>query len=220
MTGAETGRRRGKFITFEGGDGSGKSTQIGLAASWLGAAGYDVLKTREPGGTKIGEKIRAILLDPENADMADMAEMLLYAAARAQLAHEAIAPALEAGQLVVCDRWADSSYVYQGAARGLGEAVFAVNAYAAGALLSPDATILLDLNPEEALQRALQASAGSGHDRIEALGAGYHAKVRAAYLELAERFPKRICVIDAAGAPEAVHTRVKTALSKVLGNEV
>ena len=202
--------KRGKFVTFEGGDGCGKSTQVRLTVKWLKEAGHDAFSTREPGGTKLGEKIRSILLDPENAEMADMTEMLLYAASRAQLACEAIEPALADGKTVVCDRWADSSMVYQGAARGLGEAVRAVNALAAGELFSPDATILLDLDPETALLRAT----GSGReDRIEALGAAYQAKVREAYLKLAEREPERFFVIDASGSPEDVQQRVRAALS-------
>jgi len=200
---------RGKFITFEGGDGCGKSTQIRLAADYLAGEGYDLLLTREPGGTLIGEKIRAILLDPENAEMADMTEMLLYAAARAQITRDVIGPALAAGKLVICDRWADSSIAYQGAARGLGEAVSVVNAYAAGELFTPDATVLLDLDPGEALAR----SAGTeGRDRIETLGEEYQKKVRAAYLKLAAEEPERIRVIDAGGSPEEVHARVKEAL--------
>jgi len=201
--------RRGKFITFEGGDGSGKSTQIKLAAESLKAAGFDVMLTREPGGTKIGESIRALLLNPENAEMSDMTEMLLYAAARAQIVRETIEPALDAGRLVICDRWADSSMVYQGAARGLGEAVREVNMYAAGDLFQPDATILLDLDPGEALARA------GGGDRIEALGIEYQSKVRAAYLKLAADHPLRIHVIDAGGSPEEVHERVMDALSDI-----
>ena len=207
--------KRGKFITFEGGDGSGKSTQIRLAIQWLCESGEDVLLTREPGGTPIGEKIRGVLLDPDNAEMTDMTEMLLYAAARAQLAREIIEPVLKAGRNVVCDRWADSSMVYQGAARGLGKAVRVVNEYAAGELFSPDATILLDLDPEEALKRA---AGEGGIDRIEALGISYQEKVRAAYLELAAECPDRIHVIDASGSVEEVHARVRKALTGVLGN--
>jgi len=212
------GHNRGKFITFEGGDGSGKSTQIKLAADWLCDSGFDVFLTREPGGTRIGEKIRALLLDTENTDMTDMTEMLLYAAARAQLSREVIGPALDAGKLVVCDRWADSSMVYQGAARGQGDAVRIVNSYAAGDLFSPDATILLDLDPNEALLRAA-ASRGSGFDRIEALGAAYQEKVRAAYLSLAEREPGRIHVIDASGSPQDVSGRVRDALAGILSGD-
>jgi len=205
---------RGKFITFEGGDGCGKTTQIKLAAEYLAAEGYDYLLTREPGGTMIGEKIREVLLDPENAEMSDMTEMLLYAAARAQIAKEVIRPALAAGRLVVCDRWTDSSLVYQGAARGLGEVVRVVNSYAAGDLFAPDATILLYLAPDEAYARAV-AGAGSG-DRIEALGADYQNKVQSAYMKLAAYDPKRFFVIDASGSVTDVHERVKTALQKIL----
>jgi len=212
------GEKRGKFITFEGGDGCGKSTQIELAAEYLAEEGYDFLLTREPGGTLIGEKIRAILLDPDNAEMADMCEMLLYAAARAQIAKEVIEPALAAGRLVICDRWTDSSIVYQGAARGLGEAVRAVNAHAAGELFTPDATILLCLEPEEALSRAAAAAAGNG-DRIEALGAGYQERVHSAYLRLADSEPKRFHVIDAKGSPEEVHSRVKAAFVEIFSEE-
>jgi dTMP kinase len=208
----------GKFITFEGGDGTGKSTQIQLAARWLSEIGADVLITREPGGTGIGEKIRGLLLDPDNSDMSDMTEMLLYAAARAQLAFEVIAPALAEGRVVICDRWADSSIVYQGAARGIGEPVRVVNEFAAGELFSPDATILLDLDPEKALARA--AGGEGGGDRIETLGAEYQKKVRAAYLELASMDKGRISVIDADGSPEEVHVRIKTALSGILEAEV
>lgn len=204
---------RGKFITFEGGDGCGKSTQIKLAAEFLRAEGYDFLLTREPGGTRIGESIRSILLDPENSEMTDMTEMLLYAAARAQIAREIIEPALAGGRLVICDRWADSSMVYQGAARGIGEAVRVVNAYAAGDLFTPDATILLDLEPEEALGRL--AAAGGGRDRIEALGEEYQISVRAAYLQLAACEPDRFYVVDAGGSPDEVHARVKTALEEI-----
>jgi len=205
--------KRGKFITFEGGDGSGKSTQLQLTASWLTNNGYEVYLTREPGGTRIGEMIRELLLDPENTDMAAMTEMLLYAAARAQLAREKIEPALAEGAIVLCDRWVDSSMVYQGAARGLGEAVRSVNTIAAGNLFSPDITILLDLDPREALKRA---AGPEGGDRIEALGAGYQAKVRAAYLKLAGQEPARFHVIDASGRPEEVHLRIRIEISGFL----
>jgi len=208
---------RGKFITFEGGDGCGKTTQIGLAEDYLAAEGYDCLFTREPGGTAIGEKIRSILLDPENAEMADICEMLLYAAARAQIAQEVIGPALAEGRLVICDRWTDSSLVYQGEARGLGEAVRFVNEYAAGELYAPDATILLHVPPEEALARA--AAGGGKGDRIEALGVEYQSRVQSAYLRLAACEPERFHVIDAAGSPGEVHDRVKAALNDILAEK-
>jgi thymidylate kinase len=208
--------KRGKFITFEGGDGCGKSTQIRLAANWLQKSGFDFLLMREPGGTIIGEKIREILLDPDNDEMTDMTEMLLYAAARAQLAREVIEPSIAAGKLVICDRWVDSSMVYQGGARGLGEVVRTVNTIAAGDLFSPDATIFLDLDPEEALKRA---KGESGGDRIEALGIEYQKKVRQAYLELASIENTRVHVIDACGTPEEVHSRVLSALEAILAKD-
>ena len=209
-------RKRGKFITFEGGDGCGKSTQIGLAAEWLKKSGFDFVLTREPGGTPIGEGIREILLDPDNDEMTDMTEMLLYAAARAQLAREVIEPALAEGKHVICDRWADSSIVYQGEARGLGEIVRRVNTIAAGDLFSPDGTILLDLDPDEALSRAARESGG---DRMEALGIEYQKKVRAAYLRLAEEEKPRIRVVDSIGSIEEVHGRIVTVLSEMLSAE-
>jgi len=209
-------RKRGKFITFEGGDGCGKSTQIGLAAEWLKKSGFDFVLTREPGGTPIGEGIREILLDPDNDEMTDMTEMLLYAAARAQLAREVIEPALAEGKHVICDRWADSSIVYQGEAKGLGEIVRRVNTIAAGDLFSPDGTILLDLDPDEALSRAARESGG---DRMEALGIEYQKKVRAAYLRLAEEEKPRIRVVDSIGSIEEVHGRIVTVLSEMLSAE-
>ena len=205
-------KRRGLFITFEGGDGSGKSTQIQLAAGWLKEQGYPVLVTREPGGTVIGEKIRAMLLDTENTEMADITEMLLYAAARAQLAGEVIARALESNMIVICDRWVDSSLVYQGVARGLGEGVFDVNSQAAGELFSPDVTILLDIDAEEAIRRLGDRE----EDRIESMGIEYRRKVRAGYLALAKSEPWRIQVIDASGSPEEVHELVKAPLKKAV----
>ena len=208
--------KRGKFITFEGGDGCGKSTQIKLVASWLQKSGCDFLLMREPGGTIIGEKIREILLDPDNDEMTDMTEMLLYAAARAQLAREVIEPSIAAGKLVICDRWVDSSMVYQGGARGLGEVVRTVNTIAAGDLFSPDATVFLDLDPEEALKRA---KGENGGDRIEALGIEYQKKVRQAYLELAAIEKSRIHVVDASGSPEEVHIRVISALEAILAED-
>ena len=121
---------RGFFITFEGGDGSGKSTQIGILRDRLMEAGYDVILTREPGGTQISEKIRELILDPANSEMDDMTEAMLYAAARAQLVRQLIKPALTEGKVVICDRFVDSSIAYQGFGRGLGDAVGVINTYA------------------------------------------------------------------------------------------
>jgi dTMP kinase len=210
---------RGSFITFEGGDGTGKSTQLALFLEYLQTHEIAHIFTREPGGTGIGERIRQILLDPACAEMEDMTEALLYAAARAQLAREIIRPAMDAGKLVVCDRWVDSSIVYQGLAKdlmhgrgGSEEAVRAVNAYATDGLI-PDVTILLDLDPAEALGRA--RSADGRPDRIEAKGISYHRAVRESYLSLAER-EARVRVVDAAGPPEAVHARVIDAVQQAV----
>jgi dTMP kinase len=210
----------GKFITFEGGDGTGKSTQIALFLTYLHTNGIEHIFTREPGGTPIGERIRGILLDPACTEMEDMTEALLYAAARAQLTREVIRPALDAGKLVVCDRWIDSSIVYQGMAKammdfpgGQEEAVRAVNVYATDGI-EPDVTILLDLDPAEALGRVQDATGSL--DRIEAKGADYHRAVRESYLALAEQ-EARIRVVDAAGTPEAVRVRVLEAVQSAGG---
>ena len=232
----------GSFITFEGGDGTGKSTQIKLFLDYLSSNDVEYIFTREPGGTAIGERVRQILLDPASGEMEDMTEVMLYAAARAQLAREVIMPALCAGKVVVCDRWVDSSIVYQGLAKDLlgssggydGDlsaansdlcngldidaerkheiAVTTVNAYATGGL-EPDVTILLDLDPAEALGRA--GGKNGKLDRIEAKGNEYHRAVRESYLALADRVA-RIRVVNAAGPPEAVHARVLDAVSSVV----
>jgi dTMP kinase len=210
---------RGSFITFEGGDGTGKSTQLTLFLEYLRGKGIEYVFTREPGGTAIGERVRAILLDPACGEMEDMTEALLYAAARAQLAREVIRPALDAGTLVVCDRWVDSSIVYQGAAKAMIDissdpetAVRTINAYATDGL-APDVTILLDLDPSEALGRAQGAEGGP--DRIEAKGEDYHRAVRESYLALAER-EARFRIVNAAGSPEAVHARVLDAVKSAV----
>ncbi|MDR3304612.1 MAG: dTMP kinase [Clostridiales Family XIII bacterium] len=192
------------FITFEGGDGSGKSTQIELLKSRFDALGQPALVTREPGGTPIGEKIRGLLLDIGCAEMDAVTEMMLYAAARAQLAAEVVRPALLCGRVVICDRWLDSSLVYQGAARGLGQGVDTVNAFATGGL-TPDLTILLDIDPAEGLARA---GKGEGPDRIESEGMEWHRQVRAAYLELAGRNPGRVRTLDAALPAEDIAGRI------------
>ena len=139
--------REGYFISFEGGDGSGKSTQIQILREFLEERGYDVILTREPGGTPISEKIRSIILDKANSEMDDMTEALLYAAARAQLVSQVIRPALEEGKVVICDRFVDSSMAYQAYARGLGDSVKTINAFAVGDCM-PDLTILLKVNPQ------------------------------------------------------------------------
>ena len=192
---------RGLFISFEGGDGSGKSTQYRLFADHLRSEGYDVVLTREPGGTRISERIRALLLDPECAEMDDMTEALLFAAARAQHVGELIKPALEEGKTVLSDRFVDSSYVYQGIVRGLNEAVYVINDYALGGVL-PDITFLLDISPEKG--RSRNRSDGKD-DRLEQQSLDFHRKVCDGFRALAEKFSGRFIVIDASGTVEQVH---------------
>ena len=193
------------FVSFEGLDGSGKTTQAAMLAAALRAEGRDVVAVREPGGTAAGERVREVLLDPA-MHILPWAEALLYAAARAQLVGEVIRPALERGAVVIADRYIDSSLAYQGAARGLGvDAVLLVNAAATGGLM-PDRTLFLELPPAAAAARR-----GAGPDRIEAEHAGFHATVAEGFQAAAERFPERVHRVDASGSPEDVATRVREA---------
>ncbi len=198
----------GVFITFEGGDGCGKSTQIKRLAATLRRAGADVMVVREPGGTVVGEAVRSVLLDPEHQALDSVAELLLYEASRAQNVAEVVRPALAKGTWVLLDRFADSSTAYQGYGRGLGrETVEALNAVATGGLV-PEATVLLDIDPVEGVRRAT----GGGADRLEAAGAEFHARVRAGFLEIASDEPERFIVVDASGTPDAIEKGVHGAL--------
>ena len=206
--------RRGAFIVFEGVEGSGKGTQIRLAREFLESQGLDVMVTREPGGTNLGERLRAAVLDPEAGSVEPRAEALLFAASRAQHVAHVIRPALEAGKVVVCDRYVDSSLAYQGVARGLGEQdVLSLNAWATQGLF-PDLTILLNIEPDEGLARA-----GEERDRIEGEDPSFHAKVAEAYLHIAEEHPERFVVIDAGTTAEMVHGKVREALDRFLKSE-
>jgi dTMP kinase len=207
---------RGVFITFEGIEGSGKSTQVGLLADHLTAGGASVVTTREPGGTPLGERVRDILLDPAS-DPVPMSELFLLEAARAQLVALVIAPALAAGRTVLSDRFADSSVAYQGAARGLGAGVVdTLNAAACGTTL-PVRTVLLDLDVEVALERARsRPSTTAGNRRFEDEAAAFHRRVASGYLDLARRQPERVRVVDAAGSPAEVHRRVLRAVEDLL----
>ena len=197
----------GMFVVFEGGDGAGKSTQIRLLRAAVERAGMDAVVTREPGGTWLGEEIREILLSPGSEVMADRTEALLYAAARAQHVEEVVLPALDKGAVVLCDRFIDSSIVYQGVARGLGdEQVAELNRWATQDL-RPTLTVLLDVDPEEGLRRAAD---GGEPDRLEAAGMDFHRRVRAAYRRLAERDPDRYLVVDATRAVEELHEQIRT----------
>jgi dTMP kinase len=182
------------FVTFEGLDGSGKTTQVELLRAVLEAEGHEVVSTREPGGTPVGEQIREIVL--HGLPMTPWAEAALFAAARAELVEAVIRPALERGAVVLCDRYIDSSLAYQGIARGLGiERVLEMNLEATGALL-PDATILLLIDPALSEQRA-----GDEPDRIERESDEFRTRVDGAYRELAELFPRRIASFDGARMP-------------------
>lgn len=189
---------RGTFITIEGPDGSGKSTQIEYIRQYLEHVGLDAIFTREPGGTPVSEKIRAIILDKNNSEIAPMTEAFLYAASRAQHVSQLIAPALERGKVVVCDRFLDSSIVYQAYARGLGKCVNAINQYAIGDC-QPDITFLLRLPAEEAMSRL------SGHkDRLESEDIEFHRQVAEGYDALQRTFPERIISVDATKSIEEV----------------
>ena len=200
---------------MEGGDGSGKTTQLEFVRRYLAEHGEDVLFTREPGGTPIGERIRAIILDPENREMEDMTEALLYAASRAQLVRQVIMPALERGRTVVCDRYVDSSIAYQGYGRGMGDSVAAINSYAIDGCM-PDLTILLDVDPEAGRQRI--GSDGRPLDRLEEENLAFHRRVHDGYLALSMRFPDRIAVIDGTQPIDAVSEQIAAKLAKVLLN--
>ena len=191
--------REGYFISFEGGDGSGKSTQIQILREFLEERGYDVILTREPGGTPISEKIRSIILDKANSEMDDMTEALLYAAARAQLVSQIIRPALEEGKVVICDRFVDSSMAYQAYARGLGDSVKTINAFAVGDCM-PDLTILLKVNTQVGSSRI----GNRERDRIELASSDFHKKVYEGYLQLEKLYPERIVGIDAADTIENI----------------
>jgi dTMP kinase len=195
----------GTFVTFEGGEGSGKSTQVARLAARLRAAGLDPVVTREPGGTPLAEGIRALLLDPGTRPM-PMAEALLMEAARAQLVETVVRPALAAGRVVVCDRYDDSTLAYQGAGRGLDAGMLAsLNRWATGGL-KPDLTLLFDLPHDAGLAR--RSGAGGETNRLDREPAEFHARVRARFLELAAADPGRWAVLDATQPPDALESRV------------
>ncbi len=202
---------RGVFVTFEGPEGSGKSTQIASLARDLSAGGLAVRVLREPGGTEIGEAIRAILLDPENSGLDARAELLLYEAARAQLVAEVIGPALDAGEVVLCDRFFDSSVAYQGFGRGLptGE-IDQLNTAATGGL-RPDRTLVLDIDPALGIGRATS----QGADRLESEDLAFHERVRSGFLAIALEHPERVRVVDASGGVDEVASAVRAALRDI-----
>lgn len=196
---------RGLFITVEGIDGCGKSTQARLIAAAFEAAGHDVLRLREPGGAKISEQIRAILLDPANAEMGDVCELLLYEAARAQLVHQVIRPALAAGKTVVCDRFYDSTTAYQAFADGLDRNMVSQANELAVDGCRPDLTLVFDLPVEDALRRR---SGREAEDRLELKGLEFQERVAAGFRAVAVDEPERVKLIDAGGSIAEVFSSV------------
>lgn len=208
---------RGKFIVFEGIDGSGKTTQLKLLGDKLKERGLPVLHTREPGGTRVGETIREILLNPEYSELVPRAEAFLYAAARAQHVAQVIMPSLAGGTIVLCDRFLDSSLAYQGFGRGIDIGLLEKINGPATYGLAPDLTIILDFCAEDGMDRI--SNSGRGIDRIEREARDFHAKVAAGYLALAGRDPVRYRVVDANRPAGQVHLDVLKAVEVVL-NEI
>ncbi len=201
----------GYFISFEGVDGSGKSTQISKLKEYLEAGGYEVVLSREPGGTDIGEQIRSVILDPKNEGMTAVTEALLYAASRAQHVHDVIAPAVDAGKVVICDRFVDSSIAYQQYGRKLGECVRIINGYAIDGCM-PDLTFLLKVKPDVGGTRI-----GSREkDRIELEDKSFHEAVYQGYESLQEEFSERIVGIDAARSVDEIFAEIKEYMDRLL----
>ena len=217
-------RARGKLITFEGLDGTGKSTQVRKLAAALRDAGHTVVETREPGGTATGEKIRRVLLDSGTAGLDPRAEMALMFASRAQHMAEVIEPALAAGSIVLCDRFTDSTEAYQGGGRKLGSAAVRELHRVLCGDLQPDLTILLESNPESSVSRARrrnlrQSKAGThAHDenRFEQETRAFFARVREGFAAIAKREPRRVVMVDARGTPAQTHARIRDVVQRKL----
>ena len=200
--------KKGLFITLEGPDGCGKTTQAGFLVQWLRDRGREVVETREPGGTGVAEKVRQVILDPSSR-ISPLAELMLYEAARAQHTDEIIRPALERGADVVCQRYYDSTTVYQGYGRGLDRAMIRqLNRVASGGL-KPDLTIVLDLPAAVGLKRARKLKEQGRGDRLEREALAFHERVRKGFLALARSEPKRMKKIDASGSMEEVHRLIR-----------
>lgn len=204
---------KGYFISFEGVDGSGKSTQIIKLKKYLELKGYEVVLTREPGGTDIGEKIRQIILDPDNKNMTDLTEAMLYAASRAQHIEEIIKPALDSGKVVICDRFVDSSIAYQGYGRGLGDCVSIINQYAVCGYM-PDITFLMKVKPNIGNDRIKNRE----RDRIEMEAFDFHQAVYNGYEKLEAKYPERIIGIDAARSIDEIQCDIMFYIDKLTGN--
>ncbi|MDE2028778.1 MAG: dTMP kinase [Candidatus Omnitrophica bacterium] len=201
----------GKFITFEGAEGSGKSTQAGLVLNYLESKKLPVTLLREPGGVKISESIRKLLLDVKNTGMGDECETLLYMAARAQMVKEVLQPQLNSGKIVLCDRFLDSTIAYQGYGNGIDVKTIEQLGLFAAKGIAPDLTILFDIQPEKGLSRA-----GTKKDRIESRSLEYHGRVRGGYLDLAKKYPGRIKLIKVDADKEEIFKRVKSHIDALL----
>lgn len=208
---------QGRFITFEGGEGAGKSTQLTRAAAWLRERGLEVVVTREPGGTPRAERLREILLERAAEPMPASCELLLMFAARATHLENLVRPAVRRGAWVLCDRYTDATYAYQGGGRRLPVAQIDALAAIVHPDFAPDLTLLFDLPVEAGLERARRRNASDGPDRFEAEQRGFFERVRTTYLELARREPARFRVIDAGAAIEDVEAAVRVALEPLAG---
>ena len=207
---------RGKFITFEGIDGSGKSTQLKMLANSLRLQGFEILTTREPGGTSLGCRLREVFLETEES-VAPLAELLLFAADRAQHVNFLIKPALAEGKIVVSDRYADATFAYQGAGRGFSEATVNQIIRLATDGLAPDLTLFFDLPVDDALARTVvRSDDGEKKNRMDKETADFYARVREAYLSIAEREPARFRLVDALGSQREVHARVMEIVARFL----
>lgn len=204
--------KKGIFISIEGPDGSGKSTQIENIKEYFKEKNIDIVFTREPGGTPISERIRDIILDINNKEMCDMTEALLYAASRAQHVEEVIKPALKSGKVVICDRFVDSSIAYQGYGRELGEKVTIINEYAIDNCM-PDITFLMVLDPEVGISRMINRGK---LDRLEVEKVSFHKKVFSGYLELEKKYPNRIVAINADRSIEEIKKDIYEKLDNYL----
>jgi dTMP kinase len=204
---------RACFITLEGLEGAGKTSRLADLKAFLERRGKNVLTTREPGGTALGEQLRQLLLAPTQEPMAPLTELLLMFAARSEHVFDLILPALEAGRWVLCDRYVDASFAYQGGGRGLGEAPVAALEALLPPRARPDLTLLLDLPVQIGLARARGRSAA---DRFEQETVAFHQRVREAYLARARQYPQRYCIIDAAAGPEQVQAAIERAVERLL----
>ncbi len=197
--------KKGLFITFEGTDGSGKTTQIKLLEAYMMKKGYEVVLSREPGGTRVSEIIRDLILDPRNKEIVPLTEMILYAASRAQHVAEIIEPAIESGKIVICDRYVDSSYAYQGVGRGVDlKSVADVNRIAVHGTV-PDITFFLDIDPEISIKRRINST---GADRIEQEKLDFHRRVYDGYKKLSILYPDRIKTIDATKSIDEISLQI------------